>query len=100
MTHTYATLEISKPAYEEIRSKLKEAGYEHAFHDDGLIDMHGIGIAVQEEVPGAKTVRERLAQPHVPHYCEHHDHCMIAEMNWLAAHPGEDLPEDFHGKAL
>ena len=48
MTHTYAILEISSGAYAEIKQKLSDAGYQHAFHDD-VIDMHG--IAVQAEAP-------------------------------------------------
>lgn len=44
MTHTYALLEISQAAYDEIRQKLREAGYQHAFGDDGEIDMHGIAV--------------------------------------------------------
>lgn len=43
-THTYATLEVSGAAYDEIANKLKAADYGHAFMDDGAIDMHGIGI--------------------------------------------------------
>jgi hypothetical protein len=46
-TRTYAVLEVSTAAYEEIRAKLEAAGYEHAFHeDDGrvVIDMHGIAL--------------------------------------------------------
>lgn len=46
-THTYAVLELSALAYNEIKEKLKEAGYDHAFMDNGEIDMHGIGIALQ-----------------------------------------------------
>lgn len=48
MTYTYAILEISAAAYQEIKQKLTDVGYEHAFHDD-VIDMHG--IAVQAEPP-------------------------------------------------
>ena len=52
-THTFATLEISQSAYDEIHNALAEAGYEHAFIpgvlDDKrkpheVIDMHGIGL--------------------------------------------------------
>lgn len=43
-THTYAKLELSPAAYEEIATKLQEAGYDHAFMSDGTIDMHGIGV--------------------------------------------------------
>lgn len=47
-THTYAILEVSKACYEEIVAKLREVGYEHAFHEvDGqsVIDMYGIAVA-------------------------------------------------------
>lgn len=43
MTHTYATLEVSAEAYDEIKRKLEDAGYQHAFID-GAIDMHGIAL--------------------------------------------------------
>lgn len=46
-THTYAELGLSKTAYGEIRDKLKAAGYNHAFMEDGAIDMHGIGVTVE-----------------------------------------------------
>jgi hypothetical protein len=42
--HTYATLEVSSAAYLEISDLLKAAGYNHAFTEDGTIDMHGIGL--------------------------------------------------------
>lgn len=44
-THTYVVLEISQDAYDEIRKKLEEAGYQHAFMKNGEIDMHGIAVA-------------------------------------------------------
>lgn len=48
-TYTYAVLDISAAAFEEIRAKLAAAGYQHAFHEssDGrtVIDMHGIAVA-------------------------------------------------------
>lgn len=43
-TYTYAELEVSPEAYDEIAAKLKAAGYDHAFMSDGAIDMHGIGL--------------------------------------------------------
>lgn len=49
-TYTYAILEISKAAYDEIQNKLAAAGYTHAFQqtsDGAVIDMHG--IALQQE---------------------------------------------------
>lgn len=48
-TRTYAILELSAGAYEEIKGKLLAAGYQHALHQDrthGLVlDMDGIAIA-------------------------------------------------------
>lgn len=47
MTYTYAILEVSTAAFEEIAGKLRAAGYDQAFHDedDGVvIDMHGIAL--------------------------------------------------------
>lgn len=48
-THTYARLPLSQEAYDEIAAKLKAAGYGHAFDSNGDIDMHGIGVCVEEE---------------------------------------------------
>src|SRR5688500_17393473 len=50
-THTFVVLELSKTAFEEIHSKMEEAGYAHAFNTgDGkvTIDMHGIAVAEEE----------------------------------------------------
>lgn len=46
MTHTYAVLEVPAVVHAAVRALLKRAGYEHAFTDDGLIDMHGIALKV------------------------------------------------------
>jgi hypothetical protein len=63
VTHTYAILKVSKPAYDEIRRLLSEAGYEDQFHkgngphdhEGEVIDMHGIAIqadaAFQQSIP-------------------------------------------------
>lgn len=52
MTHTYATLQVSRSAFDEISTKLSAAGYEHAFDIDArnvpVIDMHGIGLVADE----------------------------------------------------
>lgn len=53
MTRTYAVVEVSPGAYTEIGGKLRDAGYDHAFHADGggeVIDMHG--LALQTPVVG------------------------------------------------
>lgn len=47
MTHTYAEMEISAAAWDEIAQKLIEADYQHSFiKEDGsyILDMHGIGL--------------------------------------------------------
>lgn len=43
-THTYVIMELSKHAYDEIAEKMREAGYDHAFGEDGEIDMHGLAV--------------------------------------------------------
>jgi hypothetical protein len=58
-THTYATLEVSRAAYDEIRKKLEDAGYQHAFHEDGLIDMHGIALTPEEITEKAEEITEK-----------------------------------------
>jgi hypothetical protein len=65
MTYTYAILEVSERAYQEIRKALEKADYRHCFHEeDGrvVIDMHGIALAkkirqgpkIQKEKRGTK----------------------------------------------
>jgi hypothetical protein len=52
-THTYAVMEISQSAFDEIKQKLEAAGYQHAIHDDDdklLIDMHGIAVSPIDEI--------------------------------------------------
>lgn len=46
-THTYAVLEISEAAFQEISQKLRLAGYEHLFGRDGEVDMQGIALKAQ-----------------------------------------------------
>lgn len=55
MTHTYALLDLSQAAYDEIASRLKIAGYDHAFVD---IDMHGIAVVPK---PATPTTAFRIA---------------------------------------
>jgi hypothetical protein len=50
VTYTYALLEVSAAAYDEIAAKLREAGYGQAFNSDGEIDMHGIALARTSEL--------------------------------------------------
>lgn len=69
-TYTYAILEVSPEAYNEIARKLKDAGYHGSFDkDDGaeIIDMHGIALkAVQranDRAPETVTERPEERQP-------------------------------------
>lgn len=50
-THTHANLEVSDAAYQEIAERLRDAGYDHVFDEEGTIDMHGIGL-----VPGGDPI--------------------------------------------
>lgn len=54
-THTYAILELSKAAVDEISEKLREAGYDHAFHD-GVVDMHGIAVSYEPKEHSWKEI--------------------------------------------
>lgn len=53
MTRTYAVLDVSAEAYQEIQQALVRAGYDHVFHAqaDGriVIDMHGIALGTAPE---------------------------------------------------
>jgi len=49
MTHTFATLEVSRAAFDEIAEKLKAAGYGHVFVDSDTMDMHGIALTKVHE---------------------------------------------------
>ena len=54
-THTYAVLQISREAYEEIRAKLSEAGYEDQLcmigNQQEAIDMQGIAVTQKQKCP-------------------------------------------------
>jgi len=55
MSHTYALLEVSSSAYDEIKRKLLDAGYGHAINAEGEIDMHGIALVKDSGCsPGAE----------------------------------------------
>jgi hypothetical protein len=71
-TYTFAVLDLSSGAFEEISRKLKDAGYEHAFSkSDGrvVIDMQGIAVACEplpplpgahEQIPSSRDQAIRL----------------------------------------
>lgn len=59
MTHTYtlAKLALSQSAYDEIKLKLVEAGYEHTFMPDGEgIDMTHIAVVLEEDTRPRKRM--------------------------------------------
>jgi hypothetical protein len=63
-SHTFAILELSEAAYNEIRLKLHRAGYEHAFIQQDsrpVIDMHGIAVALEnkEDSPTQETKKPK-----------------------------------------
>jgi hypothetical protein len=47
MTYTYALLGVSRQTYDEIHRLLEQAGYHQLFNDQE-IDMHGIGLVIEE----------------------------------------------------
>lgn len=53
-THTYAVMKVSSATFEEIASKLKEAGYSQAFLKEGqVLNMHGIALEKADpNIPG------------------------------------------------
>jgi hypothetical protein len=53
-TYTFATLEVTERTFNEIKKKLKDAQYDHAFVDDTTIDMHGIGLVPEPSKPKQK----------------------------------------------
>jgi hypothetical protein len=52
VTYTLATLEVTYATYEEIARKLKDAGYDHVFGENGVLDMTHIGLVRKELVTG------------------------------------------------
>jgi hypothetical protein len=99
-THTFAELELSAAAYDEIAAKLREAGYDHAFelgpsgvpYAGGPIDMHGIGVT---RGPGL------IARPRAEWSEEDHDvlwwHFPIEEPPHFGSPLDDDWPESDDG---
>ena len=52
MTHSYALLLVSKASYDDIRSRLDAAGYQHCFRSDKPhIILGEVGLAVDANSP-------------------------------------------------
>jgi hypothetical protein len=75
-THTFAVLEISQAAWEEIARKLRATDYGHAFVEDKTIDMHGIAL------------RAEAADARKPVICAKCEHFLFSEFGFNAG----DIP--------
>jgi hypothetical protein len=51
MSHTNAVLPVSQRTFDEIKSKLQEAGYSGSIVNDNYIDMHGLAVQPIPEEP-------------------------------------------------
>jgi hypothetical protein len=58
VTYTFAELEISAAAYDEIAARLRAADYGHVFVKDGLMDMHGIALSRAPDTRPKPTIAE------------------------------------------
>lgn len=44
-THSYALVNVSASAYDEVKAILEQAGYQHAIdQQQNVIDMHGLAL--------------------------------------------------------
>lgn len=48
-TYTYVTLAVPREMHALVEERLRAAGYGHAIDDEGLIDMHGLALVVDEQ---------------------------------------------------
>lgn len=66
-THTFARLEVSQRTFDEIKQRLQEAEYQHAFHFDteekvNTIDMQGIALVEPKPVAPGTPVYVRIEE--------------------------------------
>lgn len=50
VTHTYSLLEVLPSTWHDVKKRLEQADYGHAFHDNA-IDMHGIALIEMHRPP-------------------------------------------------
>jgi hypothetical protein len=62
-THTYALLEVSAAAYDEVASKLRACGYGSSINDEGEIDMHGIALVRSQPETSMDTAKANETVP-------------------------------------
>lgn len=67
-THTFAVIEISRPAFSEIREKLVANGYQHAIFNDAIegvetIVMDGLGLQAGAPIAAPASVEKETAEP-------------------------------------
>lgn len=65
-TRTYVELGLSLAAYDEIREKLRAAGYDHAFVQDGAVDLHGLAAVLDPDAEPRETVAIVARAPAAP----------------------------------
>lgn len=56
MSYTLASLGLSQVAYDEIKAKLRAAGYQHTFMASGMVNMNGIGVVLDPDAMGRATL--------------------------------------------
>jgi hypothetical protein len=59
VSHTYAVLDVDRATFEDIKRRLIDAG--HAPEPSDVIDMHGIGIRIEEVEPQPRPRQRRRA---------------------------------------
>jgi hypothetical protein len=58
VTYTYAILDVSPAAWNEIAEKLRAVGYHHVFDRD-VMDMHGIALRAEKETTNATEASDQ-----------------------------------------
>lgn len=88
MSHTYAVLQISRAAFDEIRSKFKDAGYEHAFDDAAeggpVVNMHGVAVQALHEDPTQDRKQPRLEKTAVDGLEKMFGRFLVDDTKWLS----------------